>query len=235
MANDIYFDPAGFRFLRDLAKNNNREWFNARKPRYQEKLRDPFLQLIADLAAPLAKISPHFRADPRPSGGSMFRIYRDTRFANDKSPYKTWLGARMFHERARQVHAPLFYVHIQPGRCFAGGGLWHPEGRDLKRIRDFLVDNPASWKKATRSKRFRERFGLGGESLVRPPGGYDPEPRADRRHQAQGLRRQHRVQRCRRDVAAPEAAAGRRVQGHRADGRLSVRGAGSGILTPRDS
>jgi uncharacterized protein (TIGR02453 family) len=174
MANQTYFDAAAFRFLRDLARNNNREWFNARKAQYEQNVRDPFLRLIADLAAPLAKISPHFRADPRPSGGSMFRIYRDTRFANDKSPYKTWLGARLFHERARQVHAPLFYVHIQPGRCFAGGGLWHPEGKDVKRIRDFLVDNPATWKKATRSKRFRERFGLGGEALVRPPAGYDP-------------------------------------------------------------
>lgn len=174
MANHNYFDAAGLRFLRDLAKNNNREWFNAHKARYEQKLRDPFLQLIADLAAPLAKISPHFRADPRPVGGSMFRIYRDTRFANDKSPYKTWLGARLFHERARQVHAPLFYVHIQPGRCFAGGGLWHPESKDVKRIRDFLVDNPASWKRAVRSRRFRESFGLGGESLVRPPAGYDP-------------------------------------------------------------
>jgi uncharacterized protein (TIGR02453 family) len=173
MANTPYFDAAGLRFLRDLARNNNREWFNARKPQYERLVRDPFLRLIGDLAEPLAKISPHFRADPRPSGGSMFRIYRDTRFANDKSPYKTWLGARLFHERARQVHAPLFYLHIQPGRCFAGGGLWHPEPAPLKRIRDFLVDNPATWKKATRSKRFRERFALGGESLTRLPAGYD--------------------------------------------------------------
>jgi uncharacterized protein (TIGR02453 family) len=175
MANTTYFDAAGFRFLRDLAKNNNREWFNARKAQYDETVRDPFLRLIGDLAEPLAKISPHFRADPRPSGGSMFRIYRDTRFANDKSPYKTWLGARLFHERNRQVHAPLFYLHIQPGRCFAGGGLWHPEPPALKRIRDFLVDNPATWKKAVHSKRFRERLELGGESLSRLPSGFDAQ------------------------------------------------------------
>ena len=175
MANKPYFDAAGFRFLRDLAKNNNREWFNARKARYEETLRDPFLRLIGDLAEPLAKISPHFRADPKPSGGSMFRIYRDTRFANDKTPYKTWLGARLFHERARQVHAPLFYMHIEPGRCFAGGGLWHPESADARRIRDFLVDNPATWKKAVQSTAFRKRFALGGESLARTPRGYDPK------------------------------------------------------------
>lgn len=175
MPNPTYFDAGGLKFLRDLAKNNNRDWFNARKPQYEAQLRDPFLRLIGDLSEPLAKISPHFRADPRPSGGSMFRIYRDTRFANDKSPYKTWLGARLFHERARQVHAPLFYIHIQPGHSFAGGGLWHPESADLKRIRDFLADNPATWKKAVRSPAFRRRFELGGESLTRPPAGYDAQ------------------------------------------------------------
>ncbi len=174
MANAAYFDAAALKFLRDLARNNNREWFNAHKAQYESSVRDPFLRLIGDLAEPLARISPYFRADPRPSGGSMFRIYRDTRFANDKSPYKTWLGARLFHERARQVHAPLFYIHIQPGDCFAGGGLWHPESAALRRIRDFLVDNPAAWKKAVRSPAFRRRFALGGESLSRPPAGYDP-------------------------------------------------------------
>lgn len=174
MAN-AYFDAAALKFLRELARNNNREWFNARKARYESGVRDPFLRLIGDLAEPLARISPHFRADPRPSGGSMFRIYRDTRFANDKSPYKTWLGARLFHERARHVQAPLFYIHIQPGNSFAGGGLWHPESPALKRIRDFLVDNPATWKKAARSPAFRKRFALGGDALSRPPAGYDPQ------------------------------------------------------------
>jgi uncharacterized protein (TIGR02453 family) len=169
-----YITAASFRFLRELARNNNRAWFAANKARYEKTTRDPFLRLIGDLAEPLAKISPHFRADPRPSGGSMFRIYRDTRFANDKTPYKAWLGARLFHERSRQVPAPLFYLHIAPGRCFVGGGLWHPESATVKRIRDFLVDNPATWKKAVQAKRFRERFELDGESLTRPPRGYDP-------------------------------------------------------------
>jgi uncharacterized protein (TIGR02453 family) len=173
-ASTAYVTAGTFRFLRELARNNNREWFAANKARYEKTTRDPFLRLIGDLAEPLAKISPHFRADPRPSGGSMFRIYRDTRFANDKTPYKAWLGARLYHERSRQVPAPLFYLHIAPGRCFVGGGLWHPESPTVKRIRDFLVDNPATWKKAVQAKRFRERFELGGESLTRPPRGYDP-------------------------------------------------------------
>jgi uncharacterized protein (TIGR02453 family) len=172
---NTYFSKATFRFLRDLAANNNRTWFAANKSRYEDTLREPFLRLIADMQAPLAKISTHYRADPRPQGGSLFRIYRDTRFASDKTPYKTWSGARFAHERRRQVPAPSFYLHIQPRDCFAGGGIWHPESSTLKKIREFLADNPAAWKKAARSPAFRQRFEFWGESLSRPPRGFDPE------------------------------------------------------------
>ncbi|HEY6986693.1 MAG TPA: DUF2461 domain-containing protein [Rhodanobacteraceae bacterium] len=171
---DRYFSAATFRFQRDLAANNNRTWFAANKPRYEDVLRDPFLRLITDMQAPLAKISKHFRADPRPQGGSLFRIYRDTRFRNDKTPYKTWAGARFAHERRREVEAPSFYLHIQRRDCFAGGGLWHPEPPTLKKIREFLADNPAAWKKAVHSKAFRDRFEFWGEGLSRPPRGFDP-------------------------------------------------------------
>lgn len=169
-----YFTPATFRFFKTLARNNNREWFQAHKGEYERHVRDPFLHFIADMQAPLAKLSAHYRADPRKSGGSLFRIYRDTRFANDKQPYKPWQGARFFHERRREIAAPSFYIHIQPGECHIGGGMWHPEPDALKQIRAFLADNPAAWKKATQSKGFRERFGFWGESLSRPPRGYDP-------------------------------------------------------------
>ena len=107
---NTYFSKATFRFLRDLAANNNRTWFAANKSRYEDTLREPFLRLIADMQAPLAKISTHYRADPRAQGGSLFRIYRDTRFASDKTPYKTWSGARFAHERRRQVEAPSFCI-----------------------------------------------------------------------------------------------------------------------------
>jgi uncharacterized protein (TIGR02453 family) len=170
-----YFSKATFTFLRQLARNNNREWFQAHAAAYERHVRDPFLALIADLQAPLAKLSPHLRADPRKTGGSLFRIYRDTRFANDKTPYKTWAGARFFHERRREIESPSFYLHIQPNDCFVGGGIWHPEPATLKRIRDFLADNPATWKRATQSKAFRGRFEFWGETLSRPPRGYDPQ------------------------------------------------------------
>ena len=169
-----YFTPKTFKFLRDLAANNNRVWFAENKARYVATLRDPFLQLITDLQAPLAKISTHYRADPRAQNGSMFRIHRDTRFANDKTPYKTWAGARFAHERRREIQGPSFYIHIQPRDCFAGGGLWHPEPPTLQKIRNFLADNPAAWKKAVHAKAFCERFEFWGESLTRPPRGFDP-------------------------------------------------------------
>lgn len=170
----VYFTKQTYQFLRDLAANNNREWFTANKARFEEVLRKPCLQLLADLQAPLAKISEHYRADTRAQGGSLFRIHRDTRFANDKRPYKTWAGARLFHERTREIAAPVFYIHIQPGENFFGGGLWHGESGTVKKVRDFLVDNPAAWKKAVRSKAFTALFEQGGESLTRPPRGFDP-------------------------------------------------------------
>jgi len=169
-----YFSPATFRFLRSLEKNNNREWFHAHKDQYETHVREPFLALIGDLQAPLNKISKHYRADTRKNGGSLFRIFRDTRFSNNKLPYKSWQGARFFHERRHEIPAPSFYVQIQPGDCFAGGGMWHPEPEALKHIRGFLADNPEAWKKATRSKAFRDHFEFWGESLSRPPRGFDP-------------------------------------------------------------
>jgi uncharacterized protein (TIGR02453 family) len=169
----VYFSRKTFGFLSALRRNNNRTWFKDHQADYERHVRDPYLQFIADMQAPLAKISSHYRADSRRSGGSLFRIYRDTRFASDKTPYKTWAAARFFHERRREMAAPSFYMHIQPKDCFAGGGIWHPEPPSLKKIRDFLIDNPASWKKATQSKTFRGNFTFWGENLSRPPRGYD--------------------------------------------------------------
>ena len=169
-----YFDDKTFKFFRDLARNNSREWFTANRKRYEQHVRDPALQLIGDLAEPLAAVSPHFRADTKAVGGSLFRIQRDTRFANDKTPYKTWLGLRLYHERGRQITAPVFYMHLQPGNNFVGCGVWHPEAPALKRIREFIESNPASWREASAEPAFRKRYALGGDTLIRPPRGFDP-------------------------------------------------------------
>jgi hypothetical protein len=106
------FGPELLSFLTDLRANNNREWFAANKDRYEEDLVEPALAFINAFAPRLEKISPHFRADARPSGGSLFRIYRDTRFSKDKTPYKTNLGIHFRHERSKNAYAPGFYLHI---------------------------------------------------------------------------------------------------------------------------
>jgi uncharacterized protein (TIGR02453 family) len=120
-----YFTPSLFTFLRELAENNNREWFQDNKSRYEQHVKDPALRLIADFGPRLKKISPHFRADPRAVGGSLFRIHRDTRFSKDKSPYKTHTGIQFRHELGKDAYAPGFYLHLEPGQVFCGVGSWH--------------------------------------------------------------------------------------------------------------
>ncbi len=168
-----YFSDRSFKFLRGLARNNEREWFHAHKQDYEQYVRTPFLALIADLQPALREVSEHYRADPKTVGGSLFRIHRDTRFSGDKTPYKTWQGARFFHERSREIEAPSFYLHLQPGQCFVGVGLWHLESETLRRVRQFIVDNPGSWAAAAHGAAFRKRYDLDDtEMLVRPPRGY---------------------------------------------------------------
>lgn len=167
-----YFSEKTFRFLRALARNNSRPWFEDHRKDYEAHLKGPFQRLITDLEPDLLAISPHYRADPRGNGGSLFRIHRDTRFSNDKTPYKTWGGARFFHARSKQVPAPSFYLHIQPGNSFLGGGIWHPEPDVQRRIREFIVDNPSGWTQSVRNPAFRRRYEMWGDTLVRPPRGF---------------------------------------------------------------
>ncbi len=168
-----YFSDASFKFLRGLARHNDKAWFAAHKAQYEEHVRQPFQRLLTDLQPDLAKVSTHFRAEPKPVGGSLFRIHRDTRFSGDKAPYKPWQGARLFHERSKQVPAPSFYLHLQPGECFVGAGLWHPEPDTQRRVRQFIFDNPGTWKAAAHDAKFRKRFDFEeSEMLTRPPRGF---------------------------------------------------------------
>ncbi len=175
MAAKAHITPELFSFLRDLKQNNNREWFQTHKPRFEEHIKEALLQFIVDFGPRLAKISPHFMADPRPVGGSLFRIYRDTRFSKDKTPYKTNAGVHFRHEAGKDVHAPGFYLHLEPGMIFVGVGMWHPDKTALAGVRDAISEAPDRWKKAIGGKAFRRDFTMGGTSLKRPPRGYDPE------------------------------------------------------------
>ncbi len=170
-----YFTPKTFTFLRDLTANNNRAWFQENKARYEEFVRDPAIRFIMHFAPLLQKISKEFRADPRPVGGSLFRIYRDTRFSKDKSPYKTYTGIQFRHSLGKDAHAPGFYLHLEPKQIFAGVGTWHPDSPTLAKIRDAIVADPSAWKRAVNAKAFKTTYDLAGESLRRPPRGFEAE------------------------------------------------------------
>jgi len=115
------FPPQTLAFLRELADNNRRDWFKPNKVRYEEHVLDPALRFIIAMQAPLADFAPHFTAVPDRVGGSLMRIYRDTRFSKDKLPYKTNVGIQFRHESARDVHAPGYYVHVAPSEPECGG------------------------------------------------------------------------------------------------------------------
>ena len=176
-----YFDDASLDFLRRLVRHNTRPWFHAHKAQYDAHVREPFQHLLADLQPALADISAHYRSEPRGVGGSLLRIQRDTRFANDKAPYKGWQGAKLFHARGKQMPAPQFYLHLQPGHSLVAAGFWHPDPPVLRRLRHFIVENPGGWQAATRSAAFAKRFALDeSEMLVRMPRGFPPDsPHAD--------------------------------------------------------
>jgi uncharacterized protein (TIGR02453 family) len=169
------FSPALFAFLKGLKKNNQRDWFDENKPNYEQDVKAPLLAFIAGFGPKLHKISKHFVADARGNGGSMFRIYRDTRFSKDKTPYKTAASAHFRHERAKDVHAPGFYLHLEPGGVFFGAGLWHPETGAAEAVRTAIVKRSAAWKKTVTHKAFAAQCTIGGESLKRPPRGYDAD------------------------------------------------------------
>jgi uncharacterized protein (TIGR02453 family) len=169
-----HFTPELFKFLRELKQNNNRPWFRANKERYEKTVRNPFLDFIGELGPPMRRISPRIWVDSSPTGGSMFRIYRDARFSRDKSPYKTHVSARFPLSQNRDVHSPGYYLHLEPGEVFTGGGIWRPESQVLALIRDFLAHHPRRWKEVFSDKKFKRLCFFEGEKLQRPPKGYDP-------------------------------------------------------------
>jgi uncharacterized protein (TIGR02453 family) len=159
-----------FAFLRELAANNDREWFTANKARYVAEVQEPALAFVEDVGMRLGEVSRHLVADTRKS---VFRIYRDIRFSKDKTPYKTHVGIQFRHERTRDVHAPGFYVHLEPGSVFVACGVWHPDRDTLHAIRTAIAAKPARWTAVT--EEIAGTFRLGGESLKRAPAGFDPE------------------------------------------------------------
>ena len=167
------FTKATLNFLDELAANNDRAWFEANKPRYEALVREPALDFIEAMEPALKTFAPQFRAEARKVGGSLMRVYRDTRFARDKTPYKTNIGIQFRHSLGKDVHAPGFYVHISPEECFFAVGCWHPDPDALGKIRDRIAQEPEKWFAARDDKNFVAQWELGGDSLMRPPRGFD--------------------------------------------------------------
>lgn len=166
------FSLATFDFLDTLSHNNNRQWFEEHKGEYEARVRQPALDFIEDMAAHLTKFAPNFRAAPKKVGGSLMRVYRDTRFSHNKTPYKTNIGIQFRHALGKDIHAPGFYLHIASDECFIGAGCWHPQADALAKIRCRIAEHPAEWFAARDDRSFNTQFKLAGSTLIRPPKGY---------------------------------------------------------------
>jgi uncharacterized protein (TIGR02453 family) len=174
------FSDQTIQFLADLEQNNDRDWFAENKQRYEEVVREPALAFIRALGPHLAAISPHYKVSDKKMGGSLMRVFRDTRFGADKTPYKTNIGIHVRHGAGKDVHAPGLYIHIALEGCFIGVGSWRPEPDSLAAIRQRIVDSPRGWVAARDDRTFRRYFELTGDSLVRMPRGFtDDQPHAD--------------------------------------------------------
>ena len=164
--------PELFGFLRELAKNNNREWFAKNKAATRRSCRIRACGSSPTSARGSGASARTSWRSRSPLGGSLSRIYRDTRFSKDKSPYKTTVVIHFPHRGApgAEHHVPGLYLHLAPGESFAASGVWQPDPPTLKKIRDRIVRRPESWEDVLRSKPHLE-----GETLKRPPPGYDAD------------------------------------------------------------
>jgi uncharacterized protein (TIGR02453 family) len=173
-----FFTPATFDYLRDLTKNNRKAWFDTHKAKYEREVKAPALAFIEAAGPRLAKISPEIVADPRPVGGSLMRVYRDTRFSKDKTPYKTNIGMGFGHRKGREAAAPGYYLNIgldQEWGNFSGGGIHMAETKTLGSIRDAIVKDSTGWKAAAHNRKLEATHEYGSDALKRPPQGYPPD------------------------------------------------------------
>jgi len=170
------FDAKLVAFLKALSRNNDKKWFQANKDRFAAEVQDPMLAFVEALEPRIRRVSKHILVEAKKSGGSISRIFRDTRFSKDKNPYHTHVAAIFRHEVGKKAPAPGFFFRVDTKEVTLGTGIWQPEGPALLRIRKAIANDPGKWKKASRSAKFTKRYPkLAGESLKRPPQGFDPE------------------------------------------------------------
>ena len=161
------FPPATLKFLRQLRKNNNREWFQANKATFENQVKTPMHELVLAMGGPILSLVPQMAVDPK---RAIYRIYRDTRFSPDKTPYKTHLSA-IFAPRGVPKHAGAgFYFEITPERILVAGGVYMPGKEELLAIRRHIAAHPQELRKIINAREFKRNFGeVEGEKLVRAP------------------------------------------------------------------
>ena len=167
------FTPKTLSFLRSLKRNNDREWFRARKPEYERHVRGPMIALLERLAVDLRRFAPDLVADPKVS---MYRIYRDTRFSEDKSPLKTHVAAHFPSRRFGKSGGAGLYLEVAPGWVWMGGGLYMPSSPELRAVREHIASTHPRLHRMVASRRFTGAVGaIDGERLTRVPRGYLPD------------------------------------------------------------
>jgi uncharacterized protein (TIGR02453 family) len=172
------FSKDALKFLKALKKNNTREWFQPRKEEYERLWRTPMIELVAALQAELMKFAPEHVQDP---AKAVLRVYRDTRFSNNKTPYKTYVAAALRRSGLSKDGSGVFYFHIDESGLFIAGGVYAPMPDELRAIREYLAEHYEQFFKMTGVAKFKSLAGeLHGETLTRVPKGFDAEhPAAD--------------------------------------------------------
>jgi uncharacterized protein (TIGR02453 family) len=168
-----YFRPAALTFLRNLAKHNDRDWFNPRKTIYEAELKEPMLAIVRKITDAMMDFAPNH---VRPAEKSLFRIYRDTRFSNDKRPYKTHIAAWWTHTGLDKTSGAGYYFHVSSKDVIIAAGAYMPEKEQLAAIRHWLLDNHESFRKLLQRPAVRSTFTeFEGDALTRPPKGFPPD------------------------------------------------------------
>jgi uncharacterized protein (TIGR02453 family) len=164
------FTPKTLSFLRSLKRNNDREWFRARRDQYEQHVRGPMITLIERLATDFRRFAPELEASPKKS---LYRIYRDTRFSEDKSPLKTQVAASFRSRGLPRGDGAGLYLEVNPGWVWMGGGWYAPEPAQLVRVRQHISDTHPELHRLTRTAAFRKAVGeLDGERLTRVARGF---------------------------------------------------------------
>ena len=159
-------------FFRSLKRNNRREWFQPRKHVFEQHVKEPMIELVTALNRDFAKFAPEFVSDPKKA---IFRIYRDTRFSSDKTPYKTHIAASFARRGGERLAAGGFYFSVSHDQIEVAGGIYHPEPETMLVVRNHIAEHHQDLRRLLADRRVRRLLGdLQGDALTRAPKGFDP-------------------------------------------------------------